>query len=202
MFTKGERFGRWVVMGTKRMNGRNLVIVRCSCGFTAARTKRNLRRGRTRGCRSCASVDHATHGMSASRTYAVWIDMRTRCLNPKSTYYKNYGGRGISIAPRWSTFEGFFNDMGEAPDGMTLDRIDNDSNYTPDNCRWATHTQQANNRRSSRHLICRGRTQTMAEWSRDPICSVTPQTIWKRLDAGWDIEKAITTPSRLSKVAI
>jgi hypothetical protein len=92
-----------------------------------------------------AAHHSTTHGMNDTLTYRGWAAMKQRCNNPNNNGYENYGGRGITITPNWLSFEGFFADMGIKPDGHTLDRIDNDGDYEPGNCRWATRTQQNRN---------------------------------------------------------
>lgn len=90
------------------------------------------------------------HGMHSTRTYKSWDAMKQRCLNPKQKSFPSYGGRGISICPRWMSFESFLADMGERPSGTTIDRIDVNGNYEPSNCRWATPSQQNSNQRKRR----------------------------------------------------
>lgn len=131
----------------------------------------------------------------ASPEYIVWNGMRARCNNPQNPNYARYGGRGIQVCPRWNeSFVAFLEDMGPRPQGGTLERIDNDGPYEPGNCRWATVQDQANNRRSSRNLTYKGRTQTMAKWAAE--MKLRTGTLFSRLKLGWPVDRAISTPVR------
>lgn len=119
--------------------------------------------------------------------------MRERCTNPRHQNFADYGGRGISACDRWNqSFANFVADMGERPRGYTLDRIDNNGPYSPENCRWADRRTQAINRRSSKPVAFRGKTQTIAEWARELGLSV--KMIRLRLSKGWPLEDALTIP--------
>jgi hypothetical protein len=132
------------------------------------------------------------HGRSHTTEYRTWERMKKRCYNKNDISYQYYGGRGIAICDRWKySFIYFYTDMGNKPEGRELDRIDNDGDYTPENCRWATRRQQANNKSNSRRLTFKGQTFTIAQWARRT--EVKEKTIWWRVKNGWSTERALTT---------
>lgn len=133
-----------------------------------------------------------THGLSGTRIYRTWALMCHRCSNPNSIGWPCYGGRGITVCERWLKFENFLADMGPRPAGTSLDRIDNALGYSPENCRWATRHQQANNMRSNRLITAFGKTMTMAEWARDR--NLHYKNLKSRLWRGMSIEEALTLP--------
>lgn len=135
-----------------------------------------------------------TTGAKASKTYKAWVSMRRRCLNPEHPAYDRYGGRGILPCKRWGKFENFIADMGEAPKGMSLDRKDNNKGYSKKNCRWATPTEQNQNRRNARMFTIGDETCCLSEWARRHGIRIT--TVFMRLEYGWSIDKALTTKSR------
>jgi hypothetical protein len=144
-----QRFGRLVVLSQEGRDSK----VRCDCGAEKTVASHRLVVGQTRSCgclsAELSSIRNRTHGATGTTTYQTWNAMHRRCTNPKARDYPYYGGRGITLCERWQTFENFRADMGERPDSLTLDRIDNDGDYEPGNCRWATRLQQTRNRRCS-----------------------------------------------------
>lgn len=155
----GKVFDRLTVIESFiTLKGAKKWVVRCSCGTVKSVHSSNVIRGLTRSC-GCLNIQVSTaksmkHGSASggkvSRTYETWRSMKKRCLNEAEPCFPNYGGRGITICDRWMIFENFLEDMGERPEGLTIDRIDNEDGYNPSNCRWATKKQQANNRRVAR----------------------------------------------------
>jgi hypothetical protein len=164
----------------------------CDCGNEVLVKQRYLYDGAsvTKSCGCIVGKHKRTHGATGTAEFGVWSSMRARC-GPGG--HKDYAGRGISVCERWAKFENFLSDMGPRPSPLhSIERMDNDGDYEPGNCRWATDVEQSNNRRSSLRLSFRGETRTAAQWDR--YCGFRPATIWKRLNAGWTLERAITTP--------
>lgn len=132
----------------------------------------------------------AKHGMYRTKVYKVWQDMRQRCENPKDAAYHRYGGRGVRVCNRWQEFDTFLSDMGEPPVGASIDRIDNNGDYTPENCRWATPQEQQNNLRTNRLITHEGKTQTLAQWARET--GIAYHVLKHRLNQGWQPPKLFT----------
>ncbi len=129
------------------------------------------------------------HGMFGTRTYNIWGKMIQRCTNPKVYNFDDYGGRGITVCARWRKFENFFADMGEAPDGLSIERKENDKGYKPGNCEWATCKKQNNNRRSNAFITHGGETKTIQQWAEDK--GIEPSLLRWRLKVGkWPTSRA------------
>jgi hypothetical protein len=156
----GRRFERLLVVSKIRIRGRVRWRCVCDCGGHKIVQKGHLISGDIKSCgcfrREQSWLHNQLHGHSGngkSPTYTSWYAMIRRCTNPNHDYYYLYGGRGINVCERWrNSFIAFLADMGERPDGMTLDRVNSDGDYTPDNCRWANNSQQILNRRNINDL--------------------------------------------------
>jgi hypothetical protein len=131
-------------------------------------------------------------GGKHSRTYVAWREMVRRCTYPRHHQFKSYGGRGITVCERWMRFPAFLEDMGEAPEGLSLDRRENSKGYDKANCRWATMKEQGRNRRNNRLITLNGETHCISEWAE--MIGAQNGTIYARLRTGWDVEAALTTP--------
>lgn len=136
------------------------------------------------------------HGESYGPEYRAWQAARLRCTDPTNSAWEDYGGRGITMCDRWlNSVEAFVEDMGRKPSPKhEIDRIDNDKGYEPGNCRWATRKVNCRNRRSNRRITFRGETLTRIEWGERT--GISADLIGERLDHGWTVERALTTPAR------
>ncbi len=199
----GKKFGKWEVI--KRMpnkpSGIAQWLCRCECGVEKIIDGGSLRRGQSGGCASCRCAQK-THGHTAngkrSRTFRSWEAMKARCHDPKNIGYARYGGRGIQVCDRWrESFQVFLEDMGARPIDMSIDRIDNDGNYEPANCRWASRIDQARNKRRNRLITFRGKTEPLAVWAQ--TIGLSARALSERLRRGWSIEDAMTRPLRSRK---
>lgn len=195
----GQKHGRLTVIEMAGRNKHNQRLWRCvcDCGNDAEVLGFLLRRGQTQSCgclhRETTANINKSHGKASDPVYRIWRSMMDRCHLPTSHAYTRYGGRGIAVCERWHSFENFYADMGDKPQGMSLERIDNDGPYSPENVRWASAKDQANNRRSSRWIEFNGERKTLAQWCDDLGLKIG--TVWARLNRdGFSVEQAFTKP--------
>ncbi|QXI63441.1 hypothetical protein CP157_01159 [Paracoccus marcusii] len=202
--TVGQHFGHLTVTGEARTkNAVRWVECTCDCGKTVDVIVSQLFTGRRTSC-GCARVSRSIemgsrnirHGASRNGkrtpTYLSWASMRLRCMNPNATGYARYGGAGIGICPEWSGedgFSAFLADMGERPEGKTLDRRDNAKGYSPENCRWADMATQKRNRSVARLITYSGETKTAAEWAR--VVGTHRNNILRRLKRGLPLDQVL-----------
>ena len=202
----GMRYENYVVLRRDHVDekGRWWFVCKCDCGKEFM--LRNMNFGHVK---SCGCLRHGKynvkHGEGHSRLYMVWVGMKTRCFNKNVPNYSDYGGRGITVCDEWMDFETFRKwsvengyDYNAPPHECTLDRINVNGNYEPDNCRWANALTQSNNKRNNKIVSYKGEEHTVAEWAK--IKGIRIATLWRRLDSGWPVEKAMETkPSRGNK---
>lgn len=195
----GLRFGRLVALERADKKGSSVQWhCACDCGTHVVKTAIALRTGKVSSC-GCLRSDLVTakntkHGegcrKSRTATYVSWKSMMVRCYNTGNHKYPDYGGRGITVVDSWHCFENFRRDMGPRPQGKTLDRIDVNGHYGPDNCRWADVYQQAQNKRSNVYITHEGKKMCLAEWAR--ATGIDQRKISSRLRYGWQIERVLT----------
>lgn len=198
----GRQFGKLKVIarGEDYVSPKGYVAVnwvcQCQCGNTTVVRGCNLKSGATTSC-GCERILHPnriTHGGTKTRLYKIWKSMRIRCNDQNDSSYVHYGGRGISICEEWNDFEAFreWAYSHGYTDNLSIDRIDNNGNYCPENCRWADWITQANNKRHNHFLEYNGEKHTLAEWSR--ITGIGYHKLKDRINkCGWSVEKSLTT---------
>lgn len=195
-----RKYGRLTIIKPIIINKRKCFLCKCECGKETIVLASNLFSGHTEscGCLKKAIIEngaHTIHGLSKTRIYRIWKGMRKRCQNPNDYGYYKYGGRGIEVCPEWNeNFLAFYYWAIEHGynDTSSIDRIDNDKGYSPDNCRWSDASTQANNRRSNHLVSIGGEIHSIAEWSK--IVGISQVTIYRRMRQGMSEEEAITKP--------
>lgn len=198
----GDRFGRLTII--KEMSQKNKprrFLCECECGNQKVVSLSKLRTGNTKSC-GCLQKEvresflTITHGQSNTRIYNIWAGMKDRCLSSNNPTFKHYGGRGIKICDAWLNFEPFYKWalQNGYHDNLSIERINNNGNYEPNNCEWATQKKQSNNTRRSKFIEFNGQKKTIKEWAEH--LDIKYLLLYKRLSRGWSIEKAFYTPSR------
>lgn len=202
----GKTFGRWTVLSrAENRPGCDITIwtCRCKCGVTKEVFGNILRSGRSKSCGCLANElskkRFVTHGHTSSgresRAYSTWRGMLHRCENRNAVGYKHYGGRGITVCERWKKFDNFYADMGNPLTKQhSIDRIDNDGNYEPSNCRWATREEQSNNTSRSWCIQHDGYAMNRIEWANHLRMDIG--TLRSRLRRGWTVKRALETATQ------
>lgn len=203
----GQTFERWTVL---EYLGNSKWLCKCECGTVKSVQLAHLKNGTSLSCGCYAKEKTAertrTHGEAskkagkATRLYRIWYHLAGRCENPNDDAYSNYGGRGITIYPEWRKSYTVFREwslQNGYKDNLSIDRIDNNGNYEPGNCRWTTAKEQCNNKRNNHLLTCNGETKTMAQWAEE--VGINYDTLKRRIKLGWPIDKALYAPLRRVK---
>lgn len=204
----GDKIGRWEIIEPAesiKRNGKNLRrwLCRCECGTEKIVPERTLKQGESNSCgcyhrdimKTVGKTSNAIHGMSNTRLYRIYKHMKNRCYRNEDIKYPYYGDKGVIVCDEWlNSFEVFAewamnNGYNET---LSIDRIDVNGNYCPENCRWADNYEQSNNRSCNKKYTYNGETHTIAEWAR--LYNINYKKLWKRLETfKWDVERALTT---------
>lgn len=194
-----ERYGRLTVvaLAERRSAGQAVWVCKCDCGGTTEATGANLRNGRTQSCgclqKERASASSLRHGEARdgamTGVYRVWIEMWQRCTNPKSQRWHSHGARGIRVCDRWKDYETFRDDMGPRPPRHSIERRDNDGNYDPSNCYWASAKEQARNKRTTIRVTLNGVTKPLTQWCEE--LGIKATTVRYRLRKGLSPEESL-----------
>lgn len=192
----GQKFGRLTILKRNFLDKHrdSHWLCQCDCGNQTTVRGMNLIRNHTVSC-GCFQKEQTgkaqfKHGMINTAAYESWAHMLQRCSNKNNKDYKNYGGRGIRVCKKWFKFENFFADMGERPEGLTLERIRNNDDYKPSNCCWTTRTMQNNNSRKNVIIEYKNQRLTIAQWAKK--IGLSYGVLFMRLKRNWSIEKALT----------
>lgn len=208
-----QRFGRLVVVEkSNSKNGETMWKCKCDCGKTTIVSTSNLKAGRIKSC-GCFKLDKlielsTTHNQRHTFLYEVWKAIRQRCNNPKHASYHNYGGRGIAVCDEWNkSFQAFYDwsyangysteNQKDEKLKLTIDRINNDGNYEPSNCRWVDRKTQSRNMRTTKFITFKGQTKSVSEWCE--LYGINRNSFDVRIKGGWSIEDALTKPIKKKK---
>ncbi len=195
--SKGHECGRLTAIGNSFPAGKprlSHTLCKCACGNVVIILTRSLVAARpTISCGCFLNEAPKTHGKHGTPIYRIWIGMKQRCSDPNMDSYPRYGGRGITVCERWArSFENFFEDMGDRPPGMSIERIDNDKGYSPENCKWATVNEQARNKSKTRLITIDGMTLCVTDWAIKKDISLS--SILQRIKKGFSPQDAVMTP--------
>ncbi len=192
----GQKFTRLTVISFSHSDKKSRTYWNCicDCGNTKIVCGGNLKSGSVKSCKCLHKEIITMHGMCTASIYIIWKGIIQRCHNPNTKKYYRYGGRGIKVCKRWkNSFINFYKDMGDRPKGKSIDRINNNGNYSPKNCKWSTQKEQCSNTSNNVLVTIDKKTKTVSEWSR--IKKINNSTVFKRINrSGWLPEKAILTP--------
>lgn len=204
----GNKYGRLTVTAfagySQHARPRPQWLCKCTCGNEYVGVGSALKNGNTSSCgclrKEVSTANATTHGMKGTSVYNTWSGMINRCSLPSNNRYARYGGRGISVCKRWLSFENFLEDMGEPKKGESIDRVNNNGNYEPSNCRWANDATQRRNKSNNIWIKVGNESMIITDWAKRLGCGIN--TIKRRIARGWDIVDAVTRPVNFKGVTL